>query len=104
MSIAKTKSELDGTHYVEIAAGKHEGKHWAADSIYIDIQDFDFTPNFYKSFKSSIQYFDVYDNFVISQGVGRQLVLNLHYEGFEELAQKIDKMLDENEEICFIGV
>ncbi len=104
MSIAKTKSELDGTHYVEIAAGPFYNKHWAEDSIYIDDWDFNVNPWLYGAFKSSIKNFDVYDNFAISQGVGRQLVLNLHYEGFKELAQKIDKMLDNNEEISFIGV
>lgn len=104
MNIAKTKSELVGTHYVEIAAGKHEGKHWAADSIYIDIADLEFHKCLYKAFKSSIKNFDEYENFAISQGVGRQLVLNLHYEGFKNLARKIDKMLDNNEEISFIGV
>lgn len=104
MSIVKTKSELVGTHYVEIAAGKHEGKHWAEDSIYIDDFDFHTNQGLYDSFKIAIKDFDFYENFAIDQEVGWCLVANLCAVGLFDLARKIDEMLDNNEEISFIGV
>lgn len=104
MSIAKTKSELVGTHYIEIAAGKHEGKHWAADSIYIDVQDFDFSWQLFDAFRHSIDDdFDIYESYEISGEAGRRLCDNL-CDNFPGLAQKIEEMLDKNEEISFIGV
>ncbi len=40
IEIIKTKAELEGTCYIELAPGKYQGKHWESTSLFFDEEIF----------------------------------------------------------------